>query len=364
MTEKSYETKLADLIRQFGTKFEGEAIATWRALGRLLAARNVGFTDLGDAVEKLATGGLEEAEMKRLFDAGFAEGLIEAERKLAEEQAFTASIRTAPPTGWDRALLPAREGPPRAQAPSVRRRHGLAHDLGAGADGKAGQVFDQRVSPARREDEMTIAVDEGAVREFIAIISAHACELAKNVASPGVLQLTRLNCRDEKLVPTRFLIDDVEGMVKTAVNDANAGFNVYIEPRVVRADLRGPTRGTFDDTVFVFAVVVDADNDKGKGGRILARPTITVETSPGNFHYWYLFDRPVSAKQAKLIGDTLRIATGADADTGVVTQPYRVAGTPNFPSKAKQAAAVRRSSLPALWSGPPAYGIPTSSRRQ
>jgi hypothetical protein len=87
MTEKSYETKLADLIRQFGTKFEGEAIATWRALGRLLAARNVGFTDLGDAVEKLATGGLEEAEMKRLFDAGFAEGLIEAERKLAEEQA-------------------------------------------------------------------------------------------------------------------------------------------------------------------------------------------------------------------------------------------------------------------------------------
>ena len=184
---------------------------------------------------------------------------------------------------------------------------------------------------------MTIAVDEDAVREFIAIISAHAGELAKNIASPGVLQLTRLNCRDEKLVPTRFLIDDVEEIVKTAVNDSNAGFNVYVEPRTLRADLRGSSRGTFDDTVFVFAVVVDADNDKGKGGRILARPTITVETSPGNFHYWYLFDRPVSAKQAKLIGDALRIATGADADTGVVTQPYRVAGTPNFPSKAKQA---------------------------
>ena len=85
-------------------------------------------------------------------------------------------------------------------------------------------------------------------------------------------------------------------MVKTAVNDANAGFNVYVEPRTLRADLRGSSRGTLDDTVFVFAVVVDADNDKGKGGRILARPTITVETSPGNFHYWYLFDRPVSAR--------------------------------------------------------------------
>ena len=118
---------------------------------------------------------------------------------------------------------------------------------------------------------MTITVDEDAVREFITIISAHACELAKTIASPGVLQLTRLNCRDEKLVPTRFLLDDVEGMVKTAVNDANAGFNVYVEPRTLRADLRGSSRGTLDDTVFVFAVVVDADHDKGKGGTDLLR---------------------------------------------------------------------------------------------
>jgi hypothetical protein len=184
---------------------------------------------------------------------------------------------------------------------------------------------------------MSVAIDEDGVREFIAIISAHASELAKTVADPGVLQLTRLDCRDGKLVPTRFLIDDVEGMVKTAVNDANAGFNVYIEPRTVRADLRGPTRGTLDDTSFVFAVVVDADNDKGKGGTVSLRPTLTVETSPGNYHYWYLLDRPISAQRAKLIGDALRIATGADADTGVPTQPYRVAGTPNFPNKAKQA---------------------------
>jgi RepB DNA-primase from phage plasmid len=83
--------------------------------------------------------------------------------------------------------------------------------------------------------------------------------------------------------------------------------------------------------------VVDADFDKGKGGTVIARPSLTVETSPGNFHYWYLFDRPVPPKRAKLIGDALRAATGADADTGNPTQPYRVAGTPNFPSKRKQA---------------------------
>jgi hypothetical protein len=62
-----------------------------------------------------------------------------------------------------------------------------------------------------------------------------------------------------------------------------------------------------------------------------------VETSPGNFHLWYLFTRAIPADQAKVIGDAIRASAGADQDTGVVTQCYRVAGTPNFPSAAKQA---------------------------
>jgi hypothetical protein len=33
----------------------------------------------------------------------------------------------------------------------------------------------------------------------------------------------------------------------------------------------------------------------------------------------------------------IRAATGADSDTGTITQPYRVAGTPNFPSASKRA---------------------------
>jgi hypothetical protein len=38
-----------------------------------------------------------------------------------------------------------------------------------------------------------------------------------------------------------------------------------------------------------------------------------------------------------VIGDAIRVATGSDQATGVVTQCYRVAGTPNYPSKAKRA---------------------------
>ncbi len=104
VNEKSFETRLADLIRKFGTEFEGEAIATWRALGRLLAARNVSFTDLGDAVEKLATGGLEEAEMQRVFDAGFAKGRLDSERKQMEEQAVYGE-RSDGSTDWEAIAL-------------------------------------------------------------------------------------------------------------------------------------------------------------------------------------------------------------------------------------------------------------------
>ena len=78
---------------------------------------------------------------------------------------------------------------------------------------------------------------------------------------------------------------------------------------------------------------------------------MTVETSPGNFHYWYLFDRPVSAKQAKLIGDALRARDRRGRRHGRRHPAYRVAGTPNFPSKAKQARGRTPSSPRALWSG-------------
>lgn len=86
-SEKSFESRIANLVRRLGTDFEGEAVATWTILKRLLASRNVTFTDLGDAVEKLATGGLEVEAMSRIFNAGHAQGVKEAERKHAEAQA-------------------------------------------------------------------------------------------------------------------------------------------------------------------------------------------------------------------------------------------------------------------------------------
>jgi hypothetical protein len=183
---------------------------------------------------------------------------------------------------------------------------------------------------------MSTHIDEAAVRQFIKIISEHVKQ-AINSAESGVLQICRINPIDESIVPSRFLLDDVEHMVKTAIGDAAAGHNVYIEARTVRADLRGNQRGTLTDTAWVFGLVADGDADKGMGGSITVRPSLVIETSPGNFHYWYLFTRAIRAGRAKIIGDVIRAGTGADHDTGVITQCYRVAGTPNYPSLAKQA---------------------------
>ena len=44
-----------------------------------------------------------------------------------------------------------------------------------------------------------------------------------------------------------------------------------------------------------------------QGGSSRPRPSLTVETSPGNFHYWYLFDQPVAADEAKRVGDLIRV---------------------------------------------------------
>jgi hypothetical protein len=184
---------------------------------------------------------------------------------------------------------------------------------------------------------MTIEVDEAIVRDFLKIVSDHVVELAKGAARPGVLQICCLSPVDEKLIPHRFRLSDVEGKVKTAVEAAKAGLNVYLEARTVRADLRGAKRGGLDDTEFVFGLVVDSDNDKGKGGTITARPSFVIETSSGNYHYWYFFAQRAAARRAQQIGDAMRASTGADQDTGVVTQCYRIPGTPNYPSRAKQA---------------------------
>jgi hypothetical protein len=173
------------------------------------------------------------------------------------------------------------------------------------------------------------------VREFLYTIATQATAALAGIDKPGLLQLSRLHPSSETIVPSRFVLADVELMVAAAITDCEAGHNVYLEGRTVREGLRGAERGKLSDTVAVFALVVDSDADKGMGWNPTVRVSMTVETSPGNFQFWFFLREAIDAELADKLGKRIRAAINSDHDTGNPTQPYRVAGTVNYPSPKK-----------------------------
>jgi hypothetical protein len=110
VTEKSYEARLAALVRMLGSDRNDEVIATRDALKRTLAARGVDLNDLGDAIEKLLTGGLEEAELQRVYDAAYQKGLEDAARQRFEADGVFG-LRPDGSHDWEKiALFCQREG--------------------------------------------------------------------------------------------------------------------------------------------------------------------------------------------------------------------------------------------------------------
>ena len=179
-----------------------------------------------------------------------------------------------------------------------------------------------------------LSADPVVVRAFVERIHAAAASAFEGVAQPGMLQLVRIHPALEDTTTSRFAIGEVDHMVDEAVRQSDAGFNVYVEGRTVA---QNASRGKMSDTIGVFGYVIDADNDKGKGGTTPVQPSLVVETSPGNLHNWLLLDRALPVAPAQALGAAIRHGTGADAATGVLTQPYRVPGTTNFPGKLKLA---------------------------
>jgi hypothetical protein len=162
--------------------------------------------------------------------------------------------------------------------------------------GAKGYKFDRIHAAA----DPTLAPNEGTVREFVRIIHYYAARATNGLERPGgVLQLSRLHPTGGNMVPSRFGIGDEDMMIKTALDDAAAGHNIYTEGRTVREGCAG--RGKIEDTAYVFAFVVDSDNDKDRAGTVPDGATITVESSPGNFHYGSYFpklSRPVRRRKS------------------------------------------------------------------
>jgi hypothetical protein len=81
-------SRLGILIRLLGSDKNGETIAAVRAIKRTLETAGTDFHSLAERVEKPNGRGLTEAEMKKLFDAGYEAGVRAAETKHAGASNF------------------------------------------------------------------------------------------------------------------------------------------------------------------------------------------------------------------------------------------------------------------------------------
>src|SRR5438128_7593201 len=144
-------------------------------------------------------------------------------------------------------------------------------------------------------------IDEATVREFLTLISRQAAQACAHINEPGYLQLTCIHPIDRAVVPTRFEIGDVEGIVEQSIADALEGYNVYVEGRTLTgATNRGNGRGKIEDTDGV--LVIDRDADKNKAGNLNGvEPSLSVQTSAGNSHDWLFLDRAISAPDGQLL---------------------------------------------------------------
>jgi hypothetical protein len=64
---------------------------------------------------------------------------------------------------------------------------------------------------------MTAPVSRETVREFMITIAAQAKAALAGMEKPGYLQMSRLHPTSEKLVPSRYKLDDVERMIADAI---------------------------------------------------------------------------------------------------------------------------------------------------
>jgi hypothetical protein len=79
------------------------------------------------------------------------------------------------------------------------------------------------------------AFDEATARDFLTILCGHFARATEGLERPGLMQLSVLYPDGKsKLMPRRFRINDVEGMVQHAKDYAESGHNVYVEGRSVR----------------------------------------------------------------------------------------------------------------------------------
>jgi hypothetical protein len=138
--------KIGKLIRMLGSDRDSEVLAAVQAIRRTLQGAGRNFHVLAEAVEK-ANGSLSEAEMRKLYEAGFR-GWPARGREFAAGRILQRRRRVR--LARDGAVVPAAQRPAVAERGRIRQRYGIAHSL-AKSDRETREMVAQHLLPAQRE---------------------------------------------------------------------------------------------------------------------------------------------------------------------------------------------------------------------
>jgi hypothetical protein len=203
---------------------------------------------------------------------------------------------------------------------------------------------------------MTSLIHRQTVRQFVDLVHQHADEAIRDIPdrTPAELHLCSMSPDDQRFSHSTYNIGDVVRMTQDAICDAEAGKNVFIEPRLVRPG-KPHERGGINSTLAVFAIVGDGDHDTGKPFVPCVPASAVVETSPGNDQAWYFLRRAIGRGDGQELGRRMRDTCGGDHCSGNPTQPFRIPGCPNYPDLKKRARG--RVPVPArlLWTSERTY---------
>jgi hypothetical protein len=154
-------------------------------------------------------------------------------------------------------------------------------------------------------------------------------------------------------------IGDVNRMVSCIVHlSAEKHRNVYVPFAIMRADLPKTKKGFEADVVALLVAVTDFDDDDAKNwqSRLPLPANYVLETSPGRYQAFHIFDEPVGRIKGKVIAERLQSFTRCDYGTRDVSHVWRIPGCLNYPNAVKvhvdgrsRDPAVSRIELP--WAG-------------
>jgi hypothetical protein len=134
------------------------------------------------------------------------------------------------------------------------------------------------------------------------------------------------------------------GKVKTWPKDYRCKpLNLYIPWVVFRPDLEKWKKGAEADVITALAGTIDIDADKGDSSDIPLKSSGRMETSPGNYQDFFVYEKPLTLALAKPVALALHRMTAKDDDgaakgdaaTKDVSHIWRVPGTLNYPNAAK-----------------------------